>query len=70
MKYPIFAGSGADFHMFKERFFDTITPPRSKVPFGDGKTALPIMGIGPVKCSIGGHLLVIDNVRYIPEFNH
>jgi hypothetical protein len=28
------------------------------------------MGIGPVKCSIGGHLLVIDNVRYIPEFNH
>ena len=33
---------------------------------GDGKTTLPILGVGTVKCIIGSNILTIPDVRYIP----
>jgi len=70
MKYPIIADSGANFHMFKEReFFDDIKPTTGQVILGDGKTTLPIKGIGTVKLRIADNVLSIDNVRFVPDLS-
>jgi hypothetical protein len=50
MKYPIIIDSGANFHMFRDHeFFTTLLPASGKVVLGDGKTSLPILGVGTVK---------------------
>ncbi len=68
MKYPIIADSGANFHMFCDKeFFQFITPACGKVILGDGKKNLDVKGVGTISCSIGGHMLTIPNVRYIPD---
>lgn len=68
MKYPIIADSGANFHMFCDKeFFQFITPACGKVILGDGKKTLDVKGVGTISCSIGGHMLTIPNVRYIPD---
>jgi hypothetical protein len=67
MLYPGIADSGANYHMFKDReFFETAT---GNVLLGDGKTSLPIHGVGTVKCQIGHQIVTIPNVRYIPELS-
>jgi hypothetical protein len=40
-----------------EKFFTTLSPANGKVILGDGKTSLPILGVGTVNCIIGGHEL-------------
>jgi len=66
-QYPIIADSGANFHMFREKeFFESIQPATGHVVLGDGKTTVPIQGIGTVKMKIGAHILTIPEVRYIP----
>jgi len=68
MPFPIIVDSGANYHMFKEReFFTTLAPISGKVILGDGKTVLPIQGIGQVRCSVGDQVLTIDNVRFVPD---
>jgi len=70
MKYPVIADSGANFHMFWDReFFVNITPATGRVLLGDGKTALPIEGVGTIHCVINGHDLLLHNVRYVPELS-
>jgi hypothetical protein len=70
MKYPVIAGSGANFHMFRDRdFFVNITPAMGRVLLGDGKTALPIQGVGTVYCIIDGHDLLLDSVRFVPDLS-
>jgi len=70
MKYPVIADSGANFYVFKEKaFFESILPAREQVLLGDGKTSLSIQGIGSVKWYIDGHLLMIDNVCYVPDLS-
>ncbi len=50
MKYPVIADSGASHHMFKEKeFFINMRPASGQVLLGDGKTNIPIQGIGTVK---------------------
>lgn len=67
-EYPIIADSGANFHMFKEQeFFTQLTPAQGSVLLGDGKTSLPIHGIGTVTCKIGNNILQIESVRYVPD---
>jgi hypothetical protein len=66
VKFPVIADSGANYHMFKEpEFFESITPAKGTVILGDGKTSLPIHGVGTIKCFIGDHLFRINNVRYM-----
>jgi hypothetical protein len=51
MKFPVIADSGANMHMFKEHeFFTSLQPAQGQVVLGDGKTCLPIHGIGTVRC--------------------
>jgi len=70
MRFPVTADSGANYHMFKESiFFESITPAKGNVILGDGKTSLPILGIGTVRCFIGNELVHIDNVRFIPSLS-
>lgn len=70
MKFPIIEDSGANFHMFCDRdFFETLHPASGQVILGDGKTTLPIQGIGTIKVRIGDNTLIVDNVRYIPELS-
>jgi hypothetical protein len=70
MKFPIIADSGANYHMFKElEFFDTLVLAMGRVLLGDGKTFLPIQGIGTVKLRIEGQELLVDNVCYIPDLS-
>jgi hypothetical protein len=65
MSFPVIAGSGANYHMFKEReFFDTFSPASGYVLLGVGKTALPIQGVGTITCQIRDHILTIPNVHY------
>ena len=65
--YPIIADSGANFHMFKSlEFFTSMVPAHGYVTLGDGKTKIPIQGIGTVKCTIDDHTLEIPNVRFVP----
>jgi len=67
MQFPIIADSGANFHMFREReFFEFIHPATGYVILGDGKTKVPIQGIGTVKMKIANNVLTIPEVRYIP----
>jgi hypothetical protein len=67
MAYPIIADSGANFHMFKSlEFFTSMVPAHAYVTLGDGKTKIPIQGIGIVKCIIDDHTLEIPNVRFVP----
>jgi len=69
-QYPIIIDSGANFHMFKEReFFRDIIPATGKVILGDGKTSIPIQGVGTVECIIGNHTLLLDNVRFVPTLS-
>jgi len=69
-KFPIIIDSGANFHMFKERgFFKFLTPATGKIILGDGKTSIPILGVGTVECLIGNNSLVIENVRYAPALS-
>jgi len=68
MKYPIIVDSGANYHMFEEKeFFTTLVPTQGTVILGDGTTTLAIQGIGQVKCTIGDHTLIINDVRYVPS---
>jgi len=67
MQYPVIADSGANFPMFKEKeFFVKIIPANGSVLLGDGQTALPILGVGTVRCSIDNHIVDIENVHYVP----
>jgi len=67
MKYPVIADSGATFHMFKEKeFFTNIIPANGSILLGDSQTALPILGIGTVRCKIEIHILEIENICYVP----
>jgi hypothetical protein len=50
MDYPIITDSGANFHMFRDReFFLSLSPATGQVILGDGKTTLPIQGVGTIK---------------------
>jgi hypothetical protein len=70
MQYPVIADSGANFHMFRDQaFFINMTPATGRVLLGDGKTALNIQGVGTVHCTIDGHDLILDNVRYVPDLS-
>jgi hypothetical protein len=70
MKYPIIIDSGANFHMFRDReFFISMLPATGKVILGDGRTSLPILGVGTIQCVIGSQILTIENVRYIPTLS-
>jgi len=70
MKFPIITDSSANFHMLKEReFFTTLSPAMGHVILGDGKTSLNILGVGTVKCIVDDHLLIIENVRYVPDLS-
>ena len=63
MQYPVIAGSGANYHMFRDRsFFEFICPAQGTVLLGDGVTALPIQGVGTVMCRVGSSILLIANV--------
>jgi len=65
-KFPVIADSGAYYHMFKDKeFFESISLATGNVILGDGKTT----GIGTVKCKVGSNILLIPNVRYIPELS-
>jgi hypothetical protein len=56
--------------MFRDReFFSSLLPATGKVILGDGKTSLPIEGVGTVKCLIGSNELTIENVRCIPTLS-
>jgi hypothetical protein len=67
MRYPIIADSGANFLMFKKaEFFEFILPAKGSVLLGDGTTKIPIQGIGTVRCNVGSHVLVLENVRHVP----
>jgi len=56
--------------MFKDReFFSHLIPTSGQVILGDGKTSLQIKGVGTVKCRIGSNILLIDNVRWVPELS-
>jgi hypothetical protein len=51
MKFLVIADSGTNMHMFKEHeFFTSLQPAQGQVVLGDGKTCLPIHGIGTVRC--------------------
>jgi hypothetical protein len=66
MDYPIIANSGANFHMFKElEFFTSMQPTQGHVILGDGKTRIPIQGIGTVKCIVNNYPLEIQDVRFV-----
>jgi hypothetical protein len=67
MEFPIIADSGANFHMFCNQEFQSMTPFSGKAILGDGQTTLNIQGIGTVKLWIGDHIHSIDNVRYRPD---
>jgi hypothetical protein len=70
MNFPVIADSGANFHMFKDRaFFTTLSSAMGHVILGDGKTSLNIMGVGTMECIVDNHLLVIENVRYVPDLS-
>jgi hypothetical protein len=70
MLYPIIIDSSANFHMFRDRdFFTTLSPATGKVILGDGKTSLPILGVGTVTCTIGSQIVNIENVRYVPTLS-
>jgi hypothetical protein len=70
MPFPVIADSGAIFHMFKEcAFFSHITPVAGKVLLGDGKTVLPIKGVGTVQCFVDENLVTLENVRFIPDLS-
>ena len=50
VKFPIIADSGANFHMFRDiEFFESLSPVTGNVILGDGKTSVPIQGIGIIK---------------------
>jgi hypothetical protein len=56
--------------MFRDReFFSSLLPATGKVILGDGKTSLPIEGVGTVKCLIGSNELTIENVQCIPTLS-
>jgi hypothetical protein len=69
MKYPIISDCGANFHMFKEKIFFDHYSCKWLSLLGDGKISLSIQGMSTVKCSIGGHPLVIENVHYTPDLS-
>jgi hypothetical protein len=70
VKFPIITDSGSNYHMFKELvFFDSLVPATGWVILGDGKTSLPIHGIGTIRLMIDGNELLVDNVRCIPELS-
>jgi hypothetical protein len=63
MKYPIIVGSGANYHMFKDiEFFDSLQPVSGNVILGDGKTSLPIQGIGTIKLQIEDKVISVQDV--------
>jgi hypothetical protein len=46
-----------------------LSPATGKVILGDGKTSLPILGVGTVTCTIGSQIVNIENVRYVPTLS-
>ena len=70
LQHPIIIDSGANYYMFQDKkFFTTLSLANGKVILGDGKTSLPILGVGTVTCIIGGHELQIENVHYVPTLS-
>jgi hypothetical protein len=70
MEHPIIIDSGANYHMLHDRkFFATLLLATGKVILGDGKTSLPILGVGTEKCVIGCHELQIEDARYVPTLS-
>jgi hypothetical protein len=68
VKFPIIADSGANFHMFRDiEFFESLSPVTGNVILGDGKTSVPIQGIGVIKLCIDGHTILIPNVCFVPS---
>jgi len=66
--FPIIADSGANFHMFRDiEFFTHLSPVTGNVILGDGKTSVPISGVGVIKLCIDGHEMSIPDVRYVPD---
>jgi hypothetical protein len=57
VKFPIIADSGANFHMFRDiEFFETLAPVAGNVILGDGKTSVPIQGVGSITLCLDGHI--------------
>jgi len=68
VQFPIIADSGANFHMFRDiEFFTQLSPVSGNVILGDGKTSVPISGIGVITLTIDGHEISIPDVRYVPD---
>jgi hypothetical protein len=68
VKFPIIADSGANFHMFRDiEFFETLAPVAGNVILGDGKTSVPIQGVGSIRLCLDGHILSVPDVRYVPS---
>jgi len=68
IQFPIIADSGANCHMFRDCvFFDTLEPASGQVILGDGKTSLPIKGIGTVSLCFGNNTVSVPNVRFVPD---
>jgi hypothetical protein len=70
MPFPVIADSGANYHMFNAKeYFTSIIPSSGNVILGDGKTSLTIKGVGTVQCQVGNQVLLLHNVRYIPDLS-
>ena len=67
-QFPIIADSGANCHMFRDKaFFKSLQPASGNVILGDGKTSLPIQGIGTILLQFDQHVVSVPNVRYVPD---
>jgi hypothetical protein len=65
--FPIIADSGANCHMFQNlAFFETLQPASVNVILGEGKTSLPIQGIGTIQLQFGQNVVSVPDVRYVP----
>jgi len=70
MLFPVITDIGANYHMLNDRsFLQTLAPATGNVLLGDGKTSLSIKGVGTVYCHIGSQVLMIPNVRYVPDLS-
>jgi hypothetical protein len=54
--------------MFRDKaFFKSLQPASGNVILGDGKTSLPIQGIGTILLQFVQHVVSVPNVRYVPD---
>jgi hypothetical protein len=67
VNFPIIADSGSNFHMFWDiEFFETLAPFTGNVILGDGKTLVPIQGVGSNRLCIDGNTVSILEIRCVP----